>query len=166
MGSVRSWVVALALGLALALPLQGCGGDAITSATPSSPATTAPSPVATPSPEDSHGSHEGGSEVDAYLALCDMASQVEAGDLERAEATFHDEVHEALHELADRLQATDRAASAALLVAKARVEEDLEHDPIDAGALGRDVRALLDAMGDALEAAGSSPPACPAEASA
>lgn len=165
MGSVRS-SVALALGLALALLLQGCGRDAATSATSPRSAATASGTATASSPEDGHGSHEGGSEVDAYLALCDAVAEVEGGDPERAEATFHDRVHEALHELADRLEATDRAASAALLVAKAKVEEDLDHDPIDAGALAADIRTLLDAMGDALRAEGSTPPACPAEASA
>lgn len=149
------------LALALAVAAAACAGPreaspspTISTSPPASPSTTSPSP------EQSHGSHEGGPEVDAYLALCDMAAQVEAGDLDRAEATFHDEVHEALHELADRLETTDRAASAALLVAKTRVEEDLARDPIDAGALGKDVRGLLRAMAHALEAAGDAPPAC------
>lgn len=139
-----SVAIALALGLLLALPLQGCGG-----------APTAGDPAGGPP-----------SATEAYLALCDMSAQVEAGDLDRAESTFHDEIHEALHELADRLDRTDRAASAALLVAKARVEEDLAREPIDGAALARDVEALLGAMGDALEAAGDPAPACPAETSA
>jgi hypothetical protein len=160
------------IALALAVTAAACGGPGpapatttpTRSPTPAVTTTTPASPTATsPSPGEGHGSHEGGPELDAYLALCEVSSQVEAGDLERAEATFHDEVHEALHELAERLETTDRAASAALLVAKARVEEDLERDPIDAGALAKDVRGLLRAMADALAAAGDPPPACPAE---
>lgn len=150
----------LALGLAfgLAMVTGACAGPREAT---SSPTTHLAGPFTTsPSPEQGHGSHEGGPEVGAYLALCDMAAQVEAGDLDRAEATFHDEVHEPLHELADRLETTDRAASAALLVAKTRVEEDLARDPMDAGALGKDVWGLLRAMADALEAAGDAPPAC------
>lgn len=145
-----SFAIALALGLLLALPLQGCGGAAATPPTAGSPAGGDPTRGAT----------------EAYLALCDMSGQIEAGELDRAEATFHDEIHEALHELADRLETTDRAASAALLVAKARVEEDLAREPIDGRALRGDVETLLGAMRDALEAAGDPPPACPAETSA
>lgn len=150
MRSVRPSVVALALGLLVALPLQGCGGAGATPPTAGSPTAGPPTRRAT----------------EAYLALCEMSAQVEAGDLDRAEATFHDEIHEALHELADRLKTTDRAASAALLVAKARVEEDLAREPTDGAALARDVEVLLGAMRDALEAAGDPAPACPAETSA
>lgn len=140
--------VAIVLGLLLALPLQGCGGGGATPPTAGDPPGGPPSAA------------------EAYLALCDMSAQVEAGELDRAEATFQNEIHEALHELADRLETTDRAASAALLVAKARVEEDLAREPTDGAALARDVEALLGAMRDALEAAGDLPPACSAETSA
>lgn len=150
------------LALAVAVAAAACAGPREASPSPTIRATSPASPPTTsPSPEQGHGSHEGGPEVEAYLALCDMSARIEAGDLDRAEATFHDEVHEALHELADRLETTGRAASAALLVAKTRVEEDLARDPIDAGALGKDVRGLLRAMADALQAAGLSRPGCP-----
>ena len=168
----RSWMMSAMvpralpalIALALSVTVAACAGAGEAGSSPTTP--PAGASASSPSPGEGHGSHEGGTELDAYLALCEMASQVEAGDLERAAATFHDEVHEALHGLADRLETTDRAASAALLVAKARVEEDLDRDPIDAGALGTDVRELLRAMADALAAAGDPAPACPAEAGA
>ncbi|GBC86449.1 hypothetical protein HRbin12_00438 [bacterium HR12] len=144
----RSPMLAAALALASTAALVGCGGA-------SAPAT---------SPTD-HGSHGSGEpEVDAYLALCDMRDLIAAGDLERAEATFHDEVHEALHELAEELETTDREASAALLVAKAKVEADLEREPVEPAALGEDTRTLQRAMAEALGAAGIDPPSCRAEA--
>lgn len=151
----------------LALALSACGGSSQVSQEPSVASSTGPPAAVNPtaSPSEGHGSHESGSAVQAYLALCDMVGQVAAGDLDRAEATFDDEIHEAVHELAGELETTDREASAALLVAKAKVEADLEQQPPDASALDPDVRALQRAMAAALEAAGTPPPACPAEAS-
>lgn len=184
--------VAGTIALALALALTACGraaapeGAAGTSSGPTdtrSAAPTPPSVTSSPSGHGSHGSPEPGpgsgsepttgpgttpdAELDpeavAYLALCEMRALVASGDLDRAEAIFHDEIHEPLHELAEELATSDRGASAALLVAKARVEADLEREPLDAAALGPDVRGLQRAMAAALETAGIDPPACPAE---
>lgn len=59
--------------------------------------------------------------VDAHVALC------EAGDRPaEARELFFDRSHEALHEVARRLDDVDRAQAAALLEAKQRVESGLE----------------------------------------
>jgi len=130
---------------ALAL-LAACGGSAATS--PSSSPTTSSSTALVP-------------EVRAFLSLCSVAADVAAEDLAGAEAAFQDEVHETLHELADRLGSTDRAVSAALLQAKSKVEADLLEDAPDSARLGTDVGGLLAAMADALGAVGLDVPECP-----
>jgi hypothetical protein len=119
-----------------------CGGstDAAPSASPS--AGTAP-------------------EVHSFLSLCSMSADVAAGDVASAEATFQDDVHETLHELADRLGSTDRAIAAAVLEATSKVEADLAQAEPDPAKLGTDVGGLTAAMSEALGAAGFEVPACP-----
>jgi len=130
---------ALVVATAVLGPLMaGCGGSGSTS--PS--ATTAP-------------------EVRAFLSLCSMSSEVAGDDVAAAEATFQDEVHETLHELADRLGSTDRATAAAVLEATSRVEADLVETTPDPARLSEDVAGLVTAMGDALAAAGFEAPPCP-----
>lgn len=100
-------------------------------------------------------------EVGAFLSLCSVAADVAAEDFARAEATFEDEVHETVHELADRLETTDRLLAAALLRAKAEVEADFLDDVPDPATLGADVDGLLGAMGDALGTVDVEAPGCP-----
>lgn len=59
--------------------------------------------------------------VDAHAALCEATA---AGPTE-ARALFFDRSHEALHEVARRLDDADRAQAAELLEAKERVESGL-----------------------------------------
>ncbi|HXF73861.1 MAG TPA: hypothetical protein VNO79_14785, partial [Actinomycetota bacterium] len=65
----------------------------------------------------------------------------------------HDRAHEELHVLAAAAERVDRGAAAALLLAKERVEADLEPGgplarlPGDAAALLRAARAALRAVG-------------------
>lgn len=60
----------------------------------------------------------------AFVGLCQARQQ--AGDAASARATFFDESHQALHELAIELEGTDRGDAARLLEAKARVEVALD----------------------------------------
>ena len=140
---LRALVVATT---ALALLTAACGGsgDTTSSSSPTPPVSATGTP-----------------EIDAYLSLCSVAADVAAENLAGAEATFEDEVHATLHELADRLGSTDRTASAALLQAKSRVEADLLEGAPDPVALGADVDGLLGAMADALGAVGLDAPGCP-----
>lgn len=141
--SVRPLIVSTAV---LAVLASSCAASddaaAPASATPTSGAIVAP-------------------EVRAFLSLCSVAASVTAEDLAGAEATFEDDVHETLHELADRLETTDRAASAALLQAKSKVEADFLGDAPDPAGLRTDVEALLTAMAGALAAVGLETPGCP-----
>ena len=59
--------------------------------------------------------------VDAHVALCQAA-----GRPEDARELFFDRAHEALHEVARRLDGVDRAQAASLLEAKERVESGLD----------------------------------------
>ena len=59
--------------------------------------------------------------VDAHVALCEAADRPD-----EARALFFDRSHEALHEVARRLDDVDRAQAAALLEAKQRVESGLD----------------------------------------
>jgi hypothetical protein len=147
------------IALALSLSVAACAGAGEAGSSP----TTPPASVSavSPSPEESHGPHESGPEVEAYLALCRMQALIAQESLVAAETTFHDEVHETLHELADRVEDVDRGVAATLLMAKARVEEDLASDPTSPGILAEDVAALLEAMEATLDALAIPAPGCP-----
>ncbi|HEX5950851.1 MAG TPA: hypothetical protein VFZ96_07605 [Actinomycetota bacterium] len=100
-------------------------------------------------------------EVAAYLALCSARDEASANEVGTAEATFEDEAHEALHHLAEEVEGTDRAASAALLRAKSDVEADFAEEAPEARTVHGHVEALLDAMRGALEVVGVTAPECP-----
>ncbi|MBI2237604.1 MAG: hypothetical protein HYU54_03645 [Actinobacteria bacterium] len=76
-----------------------------------------------------------------------------AGDLERANGTFYDAVHETLHVIAAAAEEEDRVAAAKLLEAKEKVENELRFDvlpdvfPDDVGKLIDATRTALDALG-------------------
>lgn len=141
MGAMRAKVVAVG-SVALALVAVACGGSGDGSPSTSSSATTAP-------------------EVRAFLSLCSMRADVTAEDVTSAAATFQDDVHEALHELAARVEPTDRASAAAVLEATSKVEADLGEASPDLARLGTDVDGLIGAMRDALDAAAIPAPSCP-----
>ena len=62
--------------------------------------------------------------VKAMNGLCTARQQASSAP-DSAKATFFDDSHQALHDIAAALERTDRNASAALLIAKQRVEADL-----------------------------------------
>lgn len=128
--------------LVLALVAVACGGSG--DGSPSTP------PSATTVPE-----------VRAFLSLCSMRADVAGEDVTSAAATFQDDVHDALHELAARVEPTDRASAAAVLEATSKVEADLREASPDLARLGTDVDGLLEAMRDALGAAAVPAPSCP-----
>ena len=99
--------------------------------------------------------------TELVLGLCAVQSALETGDVDGAEATFADEVHEPLHGLADDAEGADRKAAAGLLESKQRVEAGFAGSA-SATALARDLTALLDATRAVIEALELSAPACPA----
>jgi len=127
----------------LALLAASCADSGSVEADPGSPAPNADAP-----------------EIRAYLALCSVGTAASAQDLATAEATFHDEVHETLHHLADEVEAEDREVAAALLQAKSTVEADFAEEAPDPSTVSDHVAALLSAMGDALEGVGLVAPDC------
>lgn len=95
---------------------------------------------------------EGGREARLRMAsqgLCDARAQASRSDVPRAAAVFNEEVHAFLHELAADLQEIDRAAAAALLEAKQRVEavivDPARSNPDEVAALLADLERALDA---------------------
>jgi hypothetical protein len=141
MGAMRAKVVAIGFSV-LALVAVACGGSGDGSPGTAPSATTAP-------------------EVRAYLSLCSMRADVTAEDVTGAEATFQDDAHDALHELAARVEPTDRATAAAVLEATSKVEADLGEASPELARLGTDVDRLIGAMRDALDAAAVPAPSCP-----
>ncbi len=154
----------------LSLSLAACGSDGGGRATnpsagpasmsPLSPSPSTPEPE--PSPTPSATSEGTGPEGYALIALCSVQTDLEGGDIERAEATFEDEVHETLHELADALQEVDREAAADLLVAKSEVEARFARPAVRGAAQARAVGRLIDAMRGAMTVLELDQPACAA----
>lgn len=62
----------------------------------------------------------------AVQGLCDARSELADDDPEAARASFYDDSHVALHDIADRLAGEDRSAAAELLEAKQAVESGFE----------------------------------------
>jgi hypothetical protein len=123
--------VALAAAV-LALAGPGCA--------PSEPGR--PSPAAAVAPADQPL-------VDAVSALCDARREAD-GAVPAARGIFYDRSHDAMHELARRAQATDRAATARLLEAKNKVEQDFLY-PRTWELLGDDLARLDEAARAALQ---------------
>jgi hypothetical protein len=92
----------------------------------------------------------------AVGGLCEI---VGATDLEAANATFQDRAHQTLHTVAAAAEQGDRAAAAALLQAKQRVEADLTEAALPVG-FGDDVEALLASLRAALGAIGLDAATC------
>jgi hypothetical protein len=90
--------------------------------------------------------------VDAHAALCEAAAQPD-----RARALFFDRSHDALHEVARRLEEPDRALAGRVLEAKQTVESELT-----ASRPGRpdDLRRLAEVYRDALGRLAITAPPC------
>ena len=153
--------------IALSVLLVACGAEgASQGASPSgepttvtvspSPSRTEPSPTPSPTPEGTTP------EGYALIALCTVETDLRRGEVERAEATFDDEVHETLHELAHAVEEVDREVAAALLVAKAKVEAGFAQPAVQASAQRRAVAALVDEMRETMAELDIDQPACPA----
>jgi hypothetical protein len=98
--------------------------------------------------------------VAAVAALCDARGEARAA-VPAARGIFYDRSHEAMHELARRVQAVDRGAAASLLEAKNRVESGFLY-PRTWGRVGDDLAALDRAARAALGVIGIAAPApCP-----
>jgi hypothetical protein len=164
----------LLVAIALCLGLAACASDAPAVSEPSaavtgpSPSASAsgpvaePSPMPEPSPEPSPEPKPKGPEAEALLALCAVEADLARGDIERAEATFEDDAHETLHEIAHEVEEVDREVAARLLVAKAKVEAGFADPAVRAPAQRRAVAALIDAMREAMATLDLDQPACPA----
>ena len=99
----------------------------------------------------------------AYQALCDARTLSETGDVWGAANEFMTQAHAFLHELADRLSATDREAAARLLEAKEAVEIHFSApDEADPAATARSLSELESAVADGAEAEGLPRPTCAA----
>lgn len=95
-----------------------------------------------PAVPDRSAAGEGYGGIVASLCRARDNARTDSGDSRRI---FLDEVHAPLHELADEIATTDRAAAAELLQAKQAVEADLEEEPIFTRDLKRDLEELIDA---------------------
>jgi hypothetical protein len=112
---------------------------------------------------DEAGGDADGAEVDRLQAasqgLCDAQVEASRGRVRDAREIFDAETHAYLHELAARLQETDRAVAAQLLEAKQRVEAAFRsaRDPTGLDEL---LVSLQRELGDAADAAGLPAPLC------
>jgi hypothetical protein len=66
--------------------------------------------------------------VQAMTGLCTARTQA-AAQPDAAKTTFFDNSHQAIHDIAAALERSDRSASSTLLVAKQKVEADLDATP-------------------------------------
>ena len=93
--------------------------------------------------------------------LCEAARQGEGGGIDAARQTFFGRSHEGLHLIARALQDEDRAAAAALLEAKQKVEADFTTPPPGAQ-VAADLRRLAELTRSSLARYKVSVSACPA----
>jgi hypothetical protein len=92
--------------------------------------------------------------------ICQAADRADQ-DPATATAIFRDRAHDRLHELAQAVDFSSRAAAGRLLEAKAIVEGDLERQS-DGPRLAADLWRLVTAGRDALVALAVAPPPCAA----
>lgn len=85
----------------------------------------------------------------AMTGLCTARDQARTSDTAAAKATFFDEAHDRLHDIAAALEAVDRTAASGLLVAKQQVEADL-NAPAPARELAADLDQLATVTHDSL----------------
>lgn len=134
--------------LALALSLAACG---------SSGGGSEPTPPPS-GPSGSLGVVTAEDATTAVAGLCEMRNE-DAVDLAKANGVFYDRVHERLHTIAAAAEERDRIASATLLEAKEKVEEDLRSDDVPDSFVA-DLDALIAAARTALDVIGLSTPGC------
>ena len=96
----------------------------------------------------------------AAQGLCDALGLANDGDVPGASEAFENRSHAFLHELADRLGRTDRAAAAELLEAKQVVEAALADPSTDAAEVADVIDRLRGELGRAAEAAELPSPSC------
>lgn len=97
----------------------------------------------------------------AFQGLCEARTLAASGDVLGASDLFQDRSHAYLHELADRVSASDRDAAAGLLEAKQALEAQLAiPDAANPQAVAGSISALETAFGDAAESAGFPRPVC------
>lgn len=101
-----------------------------------------------------------GRAAEARDALCEAAMAARQRDGATARQIFFGRAHQPLHELAATAQDQSRAAGAALLEAKAKVETGFGLEP-PAASLGEDLDVLARETGRATAVAGSDPGPCP-----
>ena len=99
----------------------------------------------------------------ASAGLCDALRASSAGDVGRAATVFEDEAHGYLHELADRVEAQDRAAAAELLQAKQRAEAALAR-PWAPEEVAQALEELGEELADSAATLGMQRPSCEAAA--
>ena len=99
----------------------------------------------------------------ASAGLCDAMKAASGGDVDRAAALFEDEAHGYLHELAERVEARDRAAAAELLEAKQRAEAALAR-PWGPEEVAQALEDLGEELADAAGILGMQRPRCEAAA--
>ena len=87
--------------------------------------------------------------VKAMTGLCTARDQA-ATQPDVAKATFFDNSHQAIHDIAAALERVDRSASSTLLVAKQKVEADLDATPPGAS-LVADLDHLASVTHDSLD---------------
>jgi hypothetical protein len=87
--------------------------------------------------------------VTAMAGLCTARTQA-ATQPDAAKATFFDNSHQAIHDIAAALERTDRSASSTLLVAKQKVEADLDATP-PGSSLVADLDGLASVTHDSLD---------------
>jgi hypothetical protein len=124
-----------------ALVLAACGSDGGGGGSPSEPGASGVSAA----------------EATATVeALCELAAQTDPAE---AEAWFFDRAHASLHEIAAAAARADPGSDTDLLVAKRRVEDDLQRTSLPAS-FGDDVEALRAATAEALDTLVIDAPAC------
>lgn len=119
--------------------------------------------VLVPSGGEEEGADGDGSAVpETLLGLCAAADAAADGSVEDAGDVFFDRSHQGLHDLAARASEEDRAAAAAVLETKRRVESMLRDDA-SPDELPPELRRLLEDARTAARAIDVPPPPCPEE---
>ena len=133
--------------LLLAL-LAACGGSP---GTPSTPAATGPSgALGTVTRQDA---------ATAIVGLCRMGGYATI-DLDRANGVYYGNVHDELAVIGAAADRVDRVASARLLQARVKVEDDLRSADVLHDSFATDIGALTAATRSALSAVGVPTAAC------
>lgn len=98
--------------------------------------------------------------ISASQGLCEAIELAGEGDVDAAEDAFASDVHGFLHEFADRLSKSDRAATAELLEAKQRVEAAFADSAASPSDVSDALATLKGELDDAAASAGQSAAPC------